>query len=77
MVRYVKVVWMDAAHGGEWYTTDQLPAPDTVTSTGWIAYEGDKHIVLAASHYGDDAPTWGQTIAIPTGMILTMEDFDG
>lgn len=75
--RFVKVLWLDACSCDEWTETDKLPAPIPVTSMGWMAKEEEDYIVLAASHYGEEVDVWGQTITIPSGMIVKMDDIDG
>lgn len=77
-MRFVKVDWIDASHGsGAWCNTSELPKCDPMTSFGWLAVDDKTYVVLAGTHYtSEGADYWGQTIAIPRGMIVGMDDID-
>lgn len=66
-MKFYKVTWIDAVHGGGWDKTEDLGKPTPVTSCGWLSTEGADYIVLSASRYEG---YWGQTIIIPSGMIV-------
>lgn len=74
----MKVMWNDASHGtGAWQLTSELPTTSPIVSYGWLAKDDPDLIVLAGTHYTNDGTDyWGATIAIPRGMVISMDELD-
>lgn len=72
-----RVEWMDASSRADWLDTSNLPGTIAVVSIGWLSYEGDDYICISASHYNTDGvDMWGDTIAIPKGMVVSRKQLE-
>lgn len=75
--KFEKIVWMDAASQSGWHTDEHLPRCYQVQSHGFVSYEDEEQVVLSGSRYWENGVvTWGESIAIPKGMIVLRKQLE-
>lgn len=71
--KFVEVIWHDANAQADWSEFKDLPAPTEVVSRGWLVKKTKEYVVLSASLSLNapkaDTYEFGETIAIPMGMV--------
>ncbi len=70
---YVEVMWIDAVPGDNWLSLDDLPEPRMMRTRGWLIKEHNDHVVLAGTLDADNG-LYGETLALPRGMIEVMHE---
>lgn len=69
----VEVSWLDsAASEAKWIGKKNLPVPVVIVTQGFLVFESDKHVCVAASYYedGDSDFTFGEAISIPKCSVI-------
>lgn len=69
-LRLVKLVWLDACASVGW---GNYPTPSHCVTVGWLVEEEETHYVIAST-MGNDPVEYNASMAIPKGMVVSLED---
>lgn len=78
--KFVEVVWADIVAESKWVKAENLPYPAHFVTRGWLVKKTKKFIVLAATMELDveeHVRDYGETIAIPVGVIREVKVLNG
>ena len=72
--RFVEVVWLDANRSLGWTLAGEMPQPAKCVSRGWVWQDDAAAVVLYSTITESDPVEYGETIAIPKGMVVSMKE---
>ena len=72
-LKFVEIHWDDAASSSEWRKRDELPTVMGCVTRGWLLYEDDNQVTLAATLQKVNDGEVGELISIPQGMVKKMK----
>ncbi len=68
----VLVEWEDSQYVSGWHTEEPCKEPLLCNSVGWLVYDGDKVVTIAAHITDEETPQRSGEMTIPKGAIVRL-----